>query len=33
VRQGKMPQATFDEWARATPDLKKLPERVPKKKR
>ena len=28
VHQGKMSQATFDEWLKATPDSHKLPERV-----
>lgn len=32
VKQGKMSQKTFDEWAGATPSTHKLPERVHPKK-
>jgi hypothetical protein len=28
VKQGKISQATFDEWERATPNALRLPERV-----
>jgi len=28
VKQGKMSQAVFDEWLRATPNVKNLPARV-----
>ena len=31
VKAGKMPQATYDEWAKATPNLEFLPERIRKK--
>lgn len=31
VKQGKMSQATLDEWRKATPNLKRLPERISKK--
>ena len=33
VKQGKMSQATFDEWLKATPNVKSLPNRVKKGKR
>jgi hypothetical protein len=32
VREGKISQETFDQWASETPNMKKLPERVKKKK-
>lgn len=34
VKQGEMSQAKFDEWAKATPSMDKLPERIgPAKKK
>ena len=30
VKQGKMAQSVFDEWMKATPNLKALPERKKK---
>ncbi len=32
VRQGKMSQRVFNEWLRATPNVKALPERIGRKK-
>jgi hypothetical protein len=31
VKQGKMKQATFDEWMKSTPDAHQLPERKSEK--
>ena len=33
VKQGKMSKRTFNEWLRATPSVKRLPERIGNKKK
>ena len=32
-KQGKLPKGTSDQWAKETPDIKKLPKRVKRRKK